>query len=155
MVFRPYQVGSDSVQIPLILDLIRQAFAYMEGRIDPPSSMLRLDVGSIRTHCETGEVWAIGTPPQACIFLTWKPDRLYLGKLAVSPAVQGQGLGRQMIEVAARRARETGVGVLELETRVELTENHSAFARLGFEKTAETAHPGYDRPTSITMQRQI
>ena len=42
-----------------------------------------------------------------------------------------------------------------METRIELTENHATFARLGFVKTAETAHPGYDGPTSITMSRSI
>jgi phosphinothricin acetyltransferase len=45
--------------------------------------------------------------------------------------------------------------LLELQTRVELIENHKTFGALGFEKVAETAHPGYSRPTSITMQRSI
>jgi phosphinothricin acetyltransferase len=45
--------------------------------------------------------------------------------------------------------------VLELQTRVELIENHNTFSALGFEKVAETAHPGYSRPTSITMQRAV
>jgi phosphinothricin acetyltransferase len=44
---------------------------------------------------------------------------------------------------------------LELETRIELTENHATFARMGFIKTAETAHPGYERPTSIKMRATV
>ena len=34
----------------------------------------------------------------------------------------------------------------------ELIENHATFAALGFRKTGETAHAGYSRPTSITME---
>ncbi|MFN7434077.1 MAG: N-acetyltransferase, partial [Betaproteobacteria bacterium] len=46
-----------------------------------------------------------------------------------------------------------GRTALELQTRIELTENHATFAALGFAKVAETAHPGYARPTSITLRR--
>ena len=31
----------------------------------------------------------------------------------------------------------------------------AAFAKLGFIKVAENAHAGFDRPTSITMQRPV
>ena len=44
---------------------------------------------------------------------------------------------------------------LELQTRIELTENHATFGALGFKKIAETAHPGYSRPTSITMRKLV
>jgi hypothetical protein len=45
--------------------------------------------------------------------------------------------------------------MLELETRIELTENHAAFARMGFIKTAETSHEGFDRTTSIVMRAPV
>jgi hypothetical protein len=56
---------------------------------------------------------------------------------------------------AEAMARELGRPVLELGTRVELTENHAAFAALGFREVARTAHAGYDRPTSVTMERAV
>ena len=52
--------------------------------------------------------------------------------------------------MAETRARALGLPVLELQTRVELTENHAAFRALGFAQTGATAHPGFDRPTSLT-----
>jgi len=91
----------------------------------------------------------------AVVFLTVKPGRLYLGKLAVDASMRGQGLARRLVAQAETRARILGLPVVELETRVELVENHATFARLGFAKTGETAHPGYDRPTSITMQKRL
>ncbi len=52
-------------------------------------------------------------------------------------------------------ARENGRALRELQTRIKLVENHATFAALGFEKAAETAHPGYERTTSITMRKQV
>ncbi|WP_424979675.1 GNAT family N-acetyltransferase [Leisingera sp. S232] len=72
------------------------------------------------------------------MFLTPRPDCLYLGKLTVDDAQRGRGLARLLVKHASARARALGLPVL-LETRIELIENHAAFARLGFCKTEETA----------------
>nr|WP_204115525.1 GNAT family N-acetyltransferase [Shimia biformata] len=125
----------------------------MEGRIDPPSSMHRLTEDSIAAQCQTGEVWVIGHPPVACIFLTPRADALYLGKLAVAADCRGQGLARDLIALAEDRARAMRLPALELQTRIELVEDHAVFARLGFLVTGQTAHAGFDRPTSLTMRR--
>lgn len=97
-----------------ILSLIQRSFAYMEARIDPPSSMHRLSVETIARQCEEGEVWTIGTPPIACIFFTLKPDCLYLGKVSVDEASRGQGLASKMVKLAEERARALGYEWLEL-----------------------------------------
>ena len=138
-----------------ILTLIQDSFAYMEGRIDPPSSMHRLTPGDIATQAQTGEVWVIGQPPVACVFLTRKPQALYIGKLAVARSHRGQGLARALVDMAESRARALHLPALELQTRVELTENHATFRALGFTETARTAHEGFDRPTSITFRRPL
>ena len=152
----PRRVSPDE-DVRQVLALIQSEFAYMEARIDPPSSMHRLDVDAIRAQAEAGEVWVIeeDDAPVACVFLTEKPGVLYLGKLAVLARMRGRGLARRLVEVAADRARARGLDVVELQTRVELVENHATFARFGFVKTGETAHAGYDRPTSITMQLRL
>ena len=127
----------------------------MEGRIDPPSSMHRLTEAAIADQARTGEVWIAGDPPVACVFLTPRPDALYLGKLAVAVGHRGRGLARRLVDHASRRAAARGLPALELQTRIELTENHAAFAGMGFAATGTTAHQGYDRPTSITMRRPV
>ena len=48
-----------------------------------------------------------------------------------------------------------GLTTLELQSRIELLENHAAFTAMGFVKTAETAHPGYDRPTTFTFRKAL
>ncbi|MGL4238097.1 GNAT family N-acetyltransferase [Tabrizicola sp.] len=140
---------------PALLRLIQTEFAYMDGRIDPPSSMLHLTPEGIAAQAQSGEVWAIGHPPAACVFLTSKPHALYIGKLAVASSHRGQGLARTLVTLAATRACVLDLPALELQTRIELTENHATFRALGFTETARTAHPGYDRPTSITFRRPV
>ncbi|SLN34598.1 hypothetical protein ROH8110_01726 [Roseovarius halotolerans] len=48
-----------------------------------------------------------------------------------------------------------GLSGLELETRIELTENHETFRRLGFVKSGEGAHKGFERSTYIIMRKNI
>ena len=146
-------LARDPYDWPAVLSLIQRAFAGMVGRIDPPSSLHRLTAADLARPGP--EVWVIGHPPQACMVLTPKPGRLYLGKLAVDPGLQGRGLGRILLNQAETRARALGLPVLALETRVELTENHALFSHMGFTETARTAHAGFHRPTSITFTKLI
>jgi len=137
--------------------LIHDAFAYMEGRIDPPSSAWRLTPQSMAADAAKGVLllaWREDTLA-GCVFVRPKDEALYVGKLAVRPGLHGSGIGKALVEAARAEARALGLEALELETRIELTKNHDTFARMGFMKTAETAHPGYERPTSITMRAAV
>ena len=138
-----------------LLALIRRAFAGMEGRIDPPSSLHRLTPQGLAELARQGEVWVLGDPAVACMVLTAQPGRLHLGKLAVEPALQGRGVGRLMVAWAEERARVLGLAVLELETRVELVENLAFYEKLGFVEVGRSAHPGFDRPTSVRFSKLV
>lgn len=137
--------------------LLVTAFAYMETRIDPPSSLHRMTPKSLAIDAATAEVWSLteGDTLLACMILTPKPDHLYLGKLATAPDHRGRGLARRMITHAEARARALHLPALQLQTRIELSENHATFQRLGFHEIARTAHPGYDRPTSLTFTKPL
>ena len=138
-----------------LLALIHRAFAGMDGRIDPPSSLHRLTPDAIARHAVAGEIWVIGSPAIACVCLTPREDHLYFGKLAVDPSAQRRGHARRLIELALVRARALGLPRLQLETRIELVENHATFRALGFSESARTAHPGFDRPTALTFTRPV
>jgi len=137
--------------------LLTVAFAMMEGRIDPPSSLSRMGPEDLAVEAARAELWVIDglEGPLACMILTPQADTLYLGKLAVSYAARGQGLARQMVELATGRARTLGLPSVSLQTRMELLENHAAFAALGFEMTGTTSHPGFDRPTSLNFRMKV
>ena len=151
---QPHQ-ATDPYDWRALLALLHRAFAYMEGVIDPPSSLRDLTTDTLAAQSRTGEIWVIGTPPIACLILTPKPGVLYLGKLAVDAAHRGKGHARALVDMAEARARAMGLPALELQTRVELADNHATFRRMGFVQTAATAHPGYDRPTSFTFRRPV
>jgi GNAT superfamily N-acetyltransferase len=133
--------------------MLRREFAYMDERIDPPSSVGRLSVEDLSSG--GGEVWAIGAPPLACVVLTPKGQCMYIGKLAVRSEDRGKGLARLLVDYAEFRARQLGHSWLELETRIELTENHRTFEAMGFSELERTSHPGYERVTSITYRRSV
>jgi GNAT superfamily N-acetyltransferase len=91
----------------------------------------------------------------ACGYLRETEETIYLGKLAVKAGFRRQGILRSLIKLAEEIGRSRGKSALELQTRVELAENHETFKAVGFVKTGETSHAGYDRPTSITMKKFI
>ena len=148
------QLGSDD-DFHEVLALIRTTFAYMEGRIDPPSSMQRLTVADLAHAAETGEVWVAGDPVLGCVVLRPGAEALHLGKLAVADAVRGTGLGRALVARAEASALARGLPAVQLQCRVELTELHGFYRALGYAETARTAHPGFDRPTSVTFRKPV
>lgn len=142
----------------LLLDLILESFAYMDGLIDPPSSAMRLTPESLKekAEAEIGYVAVSDGNLLGCAFFRPEPpDFLYIGKLAVSPKAQGKGIGAGFLNLAIENAKGLGLPRLRLETRIELTGNHERFGKWGFVKTAENRHTGYDRTTSIEMQKLI
>lgn len=145
------RLSPDSADMVSAFDVMQQAFAGMEGRIDPPSSLGSMTAEDLRDPAH--EVWVLGDPIAGAVVLTPKPAVLYVGKLAVRD--RRRGVGRQLMALAERRAGELGLGWLELQSRVELVEVHTAFKRLGFHEVLRTTHKGFTRPTSITFRKQI
>lgn len=140
-----------------LLALIRQSFAFMNGRIDPPSSALSLTTDALQDKAsrEIGLIAIDGERLVGCLFCRPERDHLYIGKLAVLPELQGKGIGRQLLSAAEAVARRKNLPGLTLETRIELTENHATFAAWGFVKIAENRHPGFSRTTSIEMHKAL
>ncbi|MEL6233234.1 MAG: GNAT family N-acetyltransferase [Pseudomonadota bacterium] len=150
--------------------LVTQAFAFMEGRIDPPSSIHRWIDASCAAAASQGTCFLAEGPALpaegpaspaegpvliGCLFA--KPDgsALHLSKIAVAEAARRRGVAHALIAAAEREAQRRGLTALTLQSRVELTETHAAFAALGFSVVGRTAHPGYDTPTSLTLSKPI
>lgn len=150
------KIGEEFNRWQELLALIMSSFAYMDGVIDPPSSAHRLTLENLaeKARVEIAFVALDGDEIVGCLFCRPEPPaRLYVGKLCVSPKAQGKGVGRLLLEQAEALARELALPALRLETRIELIANHTKFAAWGFIKTAENAHAGYNRTTSIEMTK--
>ena len=138
--------------------LLRAAFSHMKGRIDPPSSLETMTPDDLARLAAEGAAF-LGHDSDgdlvACGFLSPHPEGMTLSKLAVAPGLRRQGIARQLVLGAGEAARRLGMKKLTVQSRIELTETHAFFKALGFVKTGETSHPGYDRPTSLTFQKPL
>ena len=61
--------------------------------------------------------------------------KCFIDNIAVDPARQGQGLGRRLLDHAAREARRRHLPAVELYTNAAMTENLAMYARMGFVET--------------------
>ncbi|MUO27991.1 GNAT family N-acetyltransferase [Agrobacterium vitis] len=141
-----------------LLALVLEAFDYMHPLIDPPSSALKLTAEALKAkaHEEIGYAALIDGKLVGCLFCRQsEADRLYVGKVAVLPGLQGQGIGRAMLKAAEGVAHACGVRHLQLETRIELDNNHKRFEKWGFHVVGEKSHPGYDRATFVLMEKPL
>lgn len=59
-----------------------------------------------------------------------------IANIAVSPEFQGQGVGKALIELAEREAREKSYSELHLATHVLLKENISLYKYFGWKETS-------------------
>ena len=146
---------SDTAALAQVLTLIQDSFAYMTGRIDPPSSMHQLTVPKLAAAARDSWLVALGDPVTACVVARPLPHALYLGKIAIASDLRGRGLLHGVLAECEALARSMSLPQLELQVRIELVENQRIFSKYGFVETARTAHPGYDRVTEITMQKSL
>lgn len=137
--------------------LLSGAFAGMDGRIDPPSSLAAMTPANLadKAAAETLVLAWDGDALAGCAFGAPQGDALYLSKIATRPDLAGRGIFRAMLAVLEDAAKRRGLAALTLQTRVELAENHAVFRRTGFDLAGETRHPGYDRTTSLTFRKPL
>lgn len=66
------------------------------------------------------------------LIMMFARDQASIANIAVDPAMQGQGLGGALMELAENIARGRGYSELKLATHVLLTENISLYRHLGW-----------------------
>ena len=79
------------------------------------------------------------------IVLIPKSDHLYLENLAVNPAFQGQGMGRQLMLYAESIAKSIGLSEIRLFTNEAMYENIVIYSRYGYLETERKTENGYKR----------
>lgn len=105
----------------------------------------RLPANDLST-CPSLQLFGVsaGAALQGMVGLELYPPVALLRSLAVSPELQGEGLGRILVEFAERHAREDGIETLYLLT----TTAASFFARLGYASLARDEAPTAIRATA-------
>lgn len=78
--------------------------------------------------------------------IAWvETDAYFIDNIAVDPARQGEGLGRQLMDHAAGEARRNHLSAIRLYTNVAMTENLSLYVHMGFAETHRAREHGFDR----------
>jgi ribosomal protein S18 acetylase RimI-like enzyme len=72
-------------------------------------------------------------------------DAYFIDNVAVDPAQQGKGLGRQLIRHAVAEAKRHRLPAIQLYTNAAMTENLSMYARMGFVETHRAVEKGFHR----------
>ena len=94
----------------------------------------------------------LGEPVIGVIVLMSEEDSLLVENVAVSPAAQGNGYGRRLMEFAEQQARSRGLSRLTLYTNEIMTENLVIYSRLGYRETARRTEGGYRR---VYMEKRL
>jgi ribosomal protein S18 acetylase RimI-like enzyme len=114
----------------------------------PPAPVLT----DYRAATAAGQVWVLGEPVIGVIVLIAEDDSLLVENVAVSPAVQGTGHGRRLMQFAEQQAQARGLTRLTLYTNEIMTENLAIYARLGYRETARRTEDGYRR---VYMEKRL
>jgi ribosomal protein S18 acetylase RimI-like enzyme len=118
------------------------AYARYRDRMDKPPAPVLTDYSSA---IAAGQVWVVGDPVTAVLVLVPEQDSMLVENVAVSPAAQGTGLGRRLMDFAERKALASGLRRMTLYTNEVMTENLAIYTRLGYRETARRGEHGYRR----------
>jgi ribosomal protein S18 acetylase RimI-like enzyme len=73
------------------------------------------------------------------------PDALLLENIAVTPAMQGRGVGRMLLGVVEAEARRRGLPAVRLYTNAAMVENIALYRRVGYVETGRDEQDGFRR----------
>ena len=137
-----HPLPATEADLPAIRSVIVAAYARYQDRMDKPPAPVLTDYSNA---VAAGQVWVLGDPVRAVLVLIPEQDSMLVENVAVSPAAQGMGLGRRLMEFAERQAMSRGLSRMTLYTNEVMTENLAIYARLGYRETARRGQHGYSR----------
>jgi GNAT superfamily N-acetyltransferase len=145
---QPPRLASQA-DLPAITTVIAAAYARYRDRMDrPPAPVLADYSDAIAAH----QVWVTGQPVAAVLVLVPEHDAMLVENVAVSPAAQGTGLGRRLMEFAEEQAIASGRYRMTLYTNEVMTENLAIYTRFGYRETARHREHGYSR---VFMEKDL
>jgi GNAT superfamily N-acetyltransferase len=123
--------GAGVDDAPAITALVNAAFAMERAFVDRD----RTSIDEITGLLGAGTFFVVDGDSgrlAACMYIEPRGDRAYLGMLAVDPAGQQRGLGRQMMAAAERHCAAIGCNAIDIRIVDRRTELPPFYRRLGF-----------------------
>ena len=134
-----------------ITECVGAAYRHYIDRIGkPPGPML----DDYREVVQLHRVLVLADGPNivGVLVLIRQTRNLRLDNVAIHPAYQGRGLGRQLITLAEKEARLKGLTTVTLYTNERMSENLELYKRLGYIETERKAEQGYQR---VYMRKEL
>ena len=143
--------AATATDVPAIAEIVDHAYRHYIARIGKPSGPMLDDYAA---RVSEGAVWVVeeGAVIAAIIVLLPMLDYLLLDNIAVSPARQGLGLGRQLLAFAEAEALRRGYFEIRLYTHQTMVENQRLYASIGYEETERGTEAGYER---VFMRKRL
>jgi ribosomal protein S18 acetylase RimI-like enzyme len=130
--------------VPAIAELVREAYALYVPRIGRQPAPVTADHAGLVAAGRTSVLEADGVLAGVIVLIPGD-DHLLVENVAVAPAMQGRGLGRELMSYAELRAGELGFGELRLYTNELMTENLALYPTLGYTETGRREEHGFRR----------
>ena len=133
-----------NADLPVIRQIAQNSFAPYVPRIGKPPAPMVQDYAPFIAKQQVTVAEDNGRVAGVVVCLI-EADHLYVDAIAVDPMAQGRGIGRQLMQHAAQRARRLGLSQVRLCTNVKMTENIALYQRLGFIETGRGEQDGFER----------
>jgi ribosomal protein S18 acetylase RimI-like enzyme len=129
---------------PAIEAIVAAAYAKWPPLIGVRPRPLDEDYGEV---LERGNVWIAerDDEPFGVLVLVVESECLLIDNVAVDPARQGEGIGRELLAHAETEARSRGLGVVRLYTNEKMFDNIDLYKRLGYRETRRSGESGFAR----------
>jgi GNAT superfamily N-acetyltransferase len=135
--------------------LIRAAFAAQSRSTTPPSSALAETGEAIAAKIAAGGGFGVFETGSLIAAALWgvNADALHFARVSVALERRGRGIAGLLISACEDEARGRRLTRMTLKTRLELPENERLFERFGFARREVEAHPGFEAPTTVVMEK--
>jgi ribosomal protein S18 acetylase RimI-like enzyme len=138
--------------VPPLVTLINAAFVVERHFVDRD----RTDVDEVAAYLEKGTFLIAESADggfDASVYLETHGDRGYIGMLAVSPKLQGRGIGRQMMTAAEQYCSAAGCRAIDIRIVNLRTELPPFYRKLGYADcgTAPFDDPRLTKPAHFML----
>lgn len=124
--------------------LAEAAYRHYVPRIGRPPAPMTADYVAIAARPHVTLAWR-DDELVGMLVLELRGDEAQIENVAVSPALQGSGLGSELLRRAEAEARAAGCVVARLYTNERMTENLAFYPRRGYVETGRREDAGFRR----------